>query len=471
VTEGVPPLPQLAALAQALHRRDPAAVRRVDGDLAAVAAAAGELLECLERLQAEIDQLSRTTMRQEAALQSLAAVEARTALSLQGGNLSLWSLSCQDRRMAVDHAWLALLGVTLDPTADEKLAWETAVDPSDLVKLHRLLDEHLAGNSENVECTFRLLRDGGGVLWLMARGQVVERDADGIPVQIAGTMIDVTRWMTLEDQLRQSQKLESIGQLAAGIAHEINTPIQFIGDNTRFATDSLTQLFGLIDGYRELIQGSGQEAIAKAAAAEDAADLAYMREEFPKSLAQTIEGVERVATIVHAMKEFSHPGGGDMVASDVNHAIRNTVAISRNEWKFIAEMHAELSDDIPLVPLLPGDFNQVLLNLIVNAAHAIADGQAQGRTDPGCIRIATNLVDDAVEIAVTDNGCGIPDAIRDRIYDPFFTTKAVGRGSGQGLAIARSVVVDKHGGTLQCSSKVGEGTTFTIRLPTKARHG
>ncbi|MBN8524555.1 MAG: PAS domain-containing protein [Planctomycetes bacterium] len=445
-------------LAEAMARRDAAAARALgggDGEAAAV------LIEELDRLRGDL-------WRMQMESQALVASESRTALALQGGNLSLWSLSCVDRRMSVDHAWLAMLGATLDPTVDEKSAWEAAVDPSDLVKLQELLDQHLAGVGENVECTFRLRRDSGGFLWLMARGQIVERDGDGNPVLLSGTMIDVTRWKTLEDQLRQSQKLESIGQLAAGIAHEINTPIQFIGDNARFAAGSLAQLFALLDTCMAMVAPEGR---ARVVAAAEEADLDYVRAELPKAMEQTVEGVERVASIVHAMKEFSHPGGGEKVATDINRAIESTVTISRNEWKFVAECELSLASELPLVPLLPGDFNQVILNLIVNSAHAIADAQRAGRPGPGRIRIATRPGDGVVEIEVSDDGCGIPESIRDRIYDPFFTTKEVGRGSGQGLAIARSVVVDKHGGTLGCTSQVGSGTVFIIRLPLEARSG
>jgi len=465
---------QLALLADALRQRDLDVLRGFadhPGALGRIASEAVRLAEGQARLQSDGERLLQDAARMEISLQSLSASETRTALALQGGNLSIWSLSCRDRRMSVDHAWLALLGATLDPTVDEKSAWEAAVDAQDLVKLQGLLDQHLSGATENVECTFRLRRDSGEFLWLMARGQVVERDETGAPLQLSGTMIDVTRWKTLEDQLRQSQKLESIGQLAAGIAHEINTPIQFIGDNTRFAAGSLEQLFGLIDVYRGLLAKAGGPALAEAQAAEQVADLDYLREELPKSMAQTGDGVERVATIVHAMKEFSHPGGGDKVATDVNHAVANTITISRNEWKFVAELRTELAADLPLVPLMPGDFNQVVLNLIVNAAHAIADAQRKGKPAPGHIAVITRRVGKDVEIDVSDDGCGIPEEIRERIYDPFFTTKEVGRGSGQGLAIARSVVVDKHGGCLSCSSQVGQGTTFTIRLPIEARNG
>jgi PAS domain S-box-containing protein len=428
-------------------------------------AASGPERPATDAESAERDRLLGELGRLQLAEQALRESEMRTMLALQGGNLSLWSMSCHERRMAVDHAWLALLGATLDPTMDEKEAWRSAIEQKDHAELLRLLDEHIAGRSEFLECTFRLRRDDGDMLWLMARGQIVERDSDGNPILVAGSMIDVTRWHSLEEQLRQAQKLESIGQLAAGIAHEINTPIQFIGDNTRFAAGSLAQIFALLDRLQPLLERASPEARAEAAAATEAADLAYLREELPKSLSQSEEGIERVATIVRAMKEFAHPSGGEPVPTDINHAIANTLAISRNEWKLVATLDTELAAGLPLVPLLPGDFNQVLLNLIVNAAHAIADAKAAGKPGLGRITVSTRLAGETVEVLVADDGCGIPEEIRERVYDPFFTTKEVGRGSGQGLAIARSVVVEKHRGTLGFTSQVGVGTTFVVGLP------
>jgi signal transduction histidine kinase len=193
-------------------------------------------------------------------------------------------------------------------------------------------------------------------------------------------------------------------------------------------------------------------------------DTAFLLAEIPKALQQTAEGIERVSTLVTAMKEFSHPGKKEKVAVDLNKAIETTITVARNEWKYVAEMKTEYDPTLPEVSCLPGEMNQVLLNLIVNAAHAIAEVEKNGE-HKGSITVRTRNHPDWVEIQIEDTGGGIPEGVRSRIFDPFFTTKEVGKGTGQGLAIAHSVVVGKHGGTIHFQTEVGKGTTFFIRLP------
>ncbi len=178
-----------------------------------------------------------------------------------------------------------------------------------------------------------------------------------------------------------------------------------------------------------------------------------------------LDGVDRVTSIVRAMKEFAHPGTEEKTAIDINNAIESTITIARNEWKYVAEMKTDFDPDLELVLCLAGEFNQAILNMIVNAAHAIADVVNEGSEEKGVITISTSMDGDWAEIRVNDTGSGIPEEIRSRIFDPFFTTKEVGEGSGQGLAIAHNVIVEKHGGTITCETEVGKGTTFIIRLP------
>jgi signal transduction histidine kinase len=274
----------------------------------------------------------------------------------------------------------------------------------------------------------------------------------------------------MEVQLRHALKLESIGQLAAGIAHEINTPTQFIGDNARFLQEGFGDLTALLRQYEKLLASAKTEAllpklVEETEAAVARADLDYLMAEIPKAVAQSLQGVERVTKIVRAMKDFSHPGTDEKTPVDLNKAIESTITVARNEWKYVAEMVAEFDSTLPPVPCLPGEFNQVILNLIVNAAHTIADVVGDGGKGKGTITVSTRRAANWAEIRIRDTGAGIPEKVRDRIFEPFFTTKGVGKGTGQGLAIARSVVVDKHGGTIAFETDTGRGTTFIIRLP------
>jgi PAS domain S-box-containing protein len=293
-----------------------------------------------------------------------------------------------------------------------------------------------------------------------------EGPAGGLQFILLAT--DISQRRIMEGQLRQSQKLESIGQLAAGIAHEINTPTQFIGGNIRFVRDSFEALASFIRAAQALAEGDHVPEAAELDTlrrAAKAADLDYLLGELPKALEESLEGVERVARIVHAMKEFSHPGTAEMVMVNLNRAVESTVTVARNEWKYVADVELRLDPALPVVPCHPGDINQVVLNLVVNAAHAIADTDRVRKGGKGYIEISTRTDGRWVEIRVADTGVGIPEGIRQRIFDPFFTTKEVGKGTGQGLFVCHKVVTEKHGGVITFESEVGVGTTFAVRLP------
>jgi signal transduction histidine kinase len=286
---------------------------------------------------------------------------------------------------------------------------------------------------------------------------------------LRGMMIDVTDQRRLENDLAQAQKLESVGRLAAGVAHEINTPVQFVSDSVHFVREAMDDLSEIVDKYRELRQATEQGADVAAAAkaaeeAEDDADLDYILENAPVALDRARDGLGRVAAIVRSMKEFAHPDRKEMSQSNLNQAIESTLVIASNEYKYVAEVETDLAPGLPLVNCYAGEINQVVLNLIVNASHAIGD-VVKDTGNKGKIRVATRVVGEQVEIALSDTGKGIPVEVRERIFDPFFTTKEVGKGTGQGLAIARTVIVEKHGGTLHFETEVGRGTTFYIRLP------
>lgn len=281
---------------------------------------------------------------------------------------------------------------------------------------------------------------------------------------------DVTEREILGQQLRQAQKLEAIGQLAAGIAHEINTPTQYVGDNTRFLQESWPSFKELIAISREIRQEASlgpisSQALQRFDALTQAADFEYLQTEIPRAIEQSLEGTQRVARIVRAMKEFSHPGVEEKRSIDINKAIETTITVARNEWKYVAEMETHFDLDLPSVLCHAGEFNQVILNLLINAAQAITQALGDGSQGKGKIVVSTSHDEDWAEISISDTGAGIPEAVRSRVFEPFFTTKPVGKGTGQGLALAHTAIVRRHGGKIWFDSEVGKGTTFYIRIP------
>jgi PAS domain S-box-containing protein len=302
--------------------------------------------------------------------------------------------------------------------------------------------------------------------------------ADDHPFVVA-SLQDETVHQRLELELRHAQKLEAVGRLAAGIAHEINTPIQFVGDNARFLELAFGKLRAVLDG----VVGLAREAVSPEGSNLSPADLdarldalfargrlGYLDEQVPRAIAQSLDGIGRVSSIVQGLKVFARRDGEEPAAADLERALSATLEVARNELKHVAEVVTELAG-LPEVWCRVGDLNQVFLNLLVNAAHAIGD--VEGRQGLGRITVRTAVVDDdggepRVRISISDTGTGIPEAARSRLFEPFFTTKEVGRGSGQGLALAHRIVVDGHGGTLTFDTEPGVGTTFHVTLPVGA---
>jgi signal transduction histidine kinase len=280
---------------------------------------------------------------------------------------------------------------------------------------------------------------------LSARLQVGIRITD-LQRNLAAHVQDLEIAMMQLRRVQQAQKLEAIGQLASGVAHEINTPIQYIGDNMRF----LQEAWGQIQGTQP---ANPQDA-----------EIAYLMEEVPRAIDQSLEGLMRVGKIVRAMRDFSHPSSEEKTATDINRAIETTMTVATNEWKYISEVETDLDPKLPTVLCHPGELHQVFLNLIVNAAHAIGD-VVKGTPEKGKIRVTTSRENGFVTIRISDSGMGIREEHRGRIFEPFFTTKDVGIGTGQGLAIAHSVIVKQHHGTIRFETEVGKGTTFIIQLP------
>jgi PAS domain S-box-containing protein len=353
------------------------------------------------------------------------------------------------------------------PETDQS-AFIELIRPEDREQVRNQFQTTLRQRADSFAAEYRFRRADGSYATLLDRTYIVY-DPLGTPVRAIGAITDVSERRQLEDQLRQAQKLEAIGQLAAGVAHEINTPIQYVSDNTKFLKDScptIRQLLSLVQReHQEATMGRvSPETLASLDRCLKNADLSYLVEEIPRAVEQSLEGAQRVAKIVRAMKDFSHPGSEDKAALDLNRAIETTITVARNEWKYVAELETELDPNLPPVLGVAGRLNQVILNLLINAAHAIRQVVGDSSGDKGRIVVTTRHDQDWVELSVRDTGTGIPEAIRGRIFEPFFTTKPVGQGTGQGLALAHSVIVQEHGGRIWFDSEAGKGTTFFVRL-------
>ena len=289
--------------------------------------------------------------------------------------------------------------------------------------------------------------------------------ATGLTTSYVVVLHDVTARIRLEAQLAQAQKLEAVGQLAAGVAHEINTPTQYVGGNIRFLDDAFSTVTVLLGEITRLVRaaGDGFVPVSELARALSAADVDYLQAEVPVAIRQSLEGVERVGEIVRSMRELTHPAR-DLIGTNLNRVIESAVRVAGSEWQGIAEVCLELDQDLPPVPCLAGSINQVIVNILVNAAHAVEAVSAERPRGSGRIVVATSVDDGAAVIRITDNGSGMSEEVRAQVFHPFFTTKEVGQGTGQGLAIAHSVIT-RHQGSIELESTPGQGTCFTIRLP------
>lgn len=320
---------------------------------------------------------------------------------------------------------------------------------------------------------FEMVRKDGSTFSILLNATAVT-DEQGLYLASRSTVFDITDRKALEEQLIQAQKFELIGQLAAGIAHEINTPIQYVGSNVGFLQGIFSNLDRLLDGYERVMAAVRRGPIPSAllneieTLAQDL-DLAYMRQEVPKAVAQSLEGVERVSKIVRSVRELSHSGSPKKTPTDLNHMLERAIAMAQDEWRYVADLVTDFDPALPPVPCLPDTLQQAILNILVNAAQASAEVVGpNGAGGKGTITVSTKQAGPWAELRIRDTGKGIPRAIHPKIFSPFFTTKAVGQGTGQGLSIAHSIIVRQHGGTIRFETMEGRGTTFIIRLPIEA---
>ena len=324
--------------------------------------------------------------------------------------------------------------------------------PEEMARRFHADEEHVLASGEPIidREESALDRLSGNTRELLT-SKVPLRDGQGRIIGIVGTGRDISRLKEAERRLASAERLESIGRLASGIAHEINTPVQYVGDSIYFIRDAMTDLLG------------GVSPAAAVSSATAGSDFAQVRAELAAAVERAIEGLERITEIVRSMKDFSYPDQTEMSGVDLNRAVQSTLVVTRNTYKYVADVATDLGE-LPLVSCFGGLINQVILNLVINAAHAIAD-KVKDTGARGLITVRTYLEESRVVIAVGDTGLGIPHLIRSHIFDPFFTTKEVGRGTGQGLSLCRNIVVSVHRGSLTFDTTIGEGTTFYVRLP------
>jgi PAS domain S-box-containing protein len=453
------------------------AVNRMGGELSRMFSELGALHEARhlrehkERMQLEQMVVDRSCDLAESQ-QETRGLAKRFELAVAGTSDGLWDWNLADNSSFCSPRFKELVG--LDNSAPEPpnlFDWlRSRMHPED-VQATALAIRQAIKLGHSYRSIYRLkVGDAGAWRWIESRGAPV-MDTNGRAIRLAGAITDITERKEAEQALQLAARMASVGTLASGIAHEINTPVQFVNDSVQFLRDAAKDCFALIEKLQQVSRLAAakspdaelQSAITVAVDGEEEADLEYLHENVPKAFERCIDGLDRVSTIVRSMKEFAHPSLEAMAPVDLNRAIGNTLTIARNEYKYVAEMHTEFGE-IPPVRCYINEINQVVLNLVVNAAHAIAD-VVKGTEGRGAITVCTRTEGEIVVISITDTGGGIPVTVGQRIFEPFFTTKEVGKGTGQGLALAWTVVKDKHGGELSFETMVGKGTTFFIRLP------
>jgi len=367
-----------------------------------------------------------------------------------------------------------LLGAEPSTFYENSLWFSERVHREDHERVRAAIGEPAASGLDPPPVEFRFLQPGGQQVWLRAEAALVYAGEESQRIQVVLFDITSSKQAELERErleldLRLAQKLEAVGQLAAGVAHEINTPVQFIGNSVAFLNGAADKLLTLTNVYHQLLHSDEpidkEERQRRADVAEEHADLEYLTERVPPAFERALDGIERVSSIVHAMRQFAHPST-EQAPTDINDGIRTTLIVTKSEYKYVADVALDLGD-LPLVPANASDLNQVFLNLIVNASHAI-EAEVRDTDKRGTITLRTRADDAGVLITISDTGCGIPADIAGRVFNPFFTTKPVGRGTGQGLAIAHRIIVERHHGSISFEPNPGGGTTFRVLLPSAA---
>lgn len=400
-----------------------------------------------------LDALQAGETAQEQARQEMATEAARRQDLFNHTRDGLVLLNAAGGIMEANPSFLHMLGYATKDLAELRIQdWDTRFQQMPAGEVASRLGE----SDQFAEVPYRR-KDGSFYVAEVAISQIEWNNQRSYLLSIR----DTTQIREMQRQLMQSQRLESLGEIAAGIAHEINSPMQFLLSNVSFMEESFTE----IRDFLAKVQHGAATDEQRLQSAVGELDIDYLQEEIPICFKEMHDGIDRVVKIVAAMKEFSHPGGSSKVLTDINHLLDNTLIVCRNEWKYEAQVITCFDPELPKTLCFPAQLNQVLLNLIINACHAIQSRKEETPDHAGLISVSTTTSKRGIEIEVRDNGSGVPEAILHRIYDPFFTTKTVGKGTGQGLAIARDIVVNKHGGLIECESTPNQGTIFTLTLP------
>jgi two-component system NtrC family sensor kinase len=395
---------------------------------------------------------------------SLRVAEERWHYAFEGSGDGVWDWNPLTGDMYCSPRLKQLIGLSNLAPHEFVNYWSSQLHPVDAIQAKKQLIKHLRGNIPLYVHEHRVRDVHGEYRWMLGRGKVVARDGKGRALRVVGTYSDIHEQKNLQIELTRTRNLESIGQLASGIAHEINTPIQYVNDNVHFLRDSFTSLQTVISKLVKMAEVSVE---TKAATEQliQSEDIDFLREEVPRAIDQSIEGLIQVAHIVGALKDFSHSGSGEKELAQLNSIIETAVMVCRNHWKQVATLHLQLSPELFALPLIRSEIAQVVLNLVINAADAIAEQRQTTGGGQGNIWIKTCMLGERAELRVIDDGPGISAEVQARMFDPFYTTKPVGKGSGQGLAICQSIIVKRHQGEMHCESETGAGTSFIITLP------
>jgi len=339
------------------------------------------------------------------------------------------------------------------------------IHPDDRTVVTRAAQQALeTGVGQIVE--YRMQRKDGTYISLESHGSFI-RDSRG---EIEAFVISA-RDVSDRRMAQQTEKLSAIGQLAAGVAHELNTPVQYISDNITFLGGAWKQVDAAIalcltPAHASITSDTSDSHPSPVTpSAGPPEDWDWLRREVPKAISQSLEGIRRMSKILGAIRRFSHTGGGEREYVDLNEALDATLTVAQNQIKHLADVQTDYQTDLPRVECYCDEMNQVFLNLIVNASHAIRDASTQQARERGKLTIRTRQIDHDVQVEIQDNGTGIPLTARARVFDPFYTTKQVGEGTGQGLTICHDIVTQKHRGRIWFDTEVDKGTTFFVRIP------